>query len=116
MSWRLRLPGGVPVVAAASLREVVEPIEGEGEAGARGIVFLVWILEAAEDRAPLKAARWLSKYDDIVVSPFPGGPAAGSNGSAGSVGSALSWNRQARPLLAKARARAMARIDWLGKR
>ena len=62
----------------ASFREVVDPTEVEGEAGAaaaalddEAVVFFV-SLEAADVSEPLNAARWLSKYDDMVAAPADG--------------------------------------------
>lgn len=84
MSLRLRLPGGVPVGAdaGASFRDVVEPTDGEGEAGAvDAVVFLFDSFDAADVSDPLKAALWLSKYeDDIVAVSEPAGAAASALG------------------------------------
>lgn len=74
-SLRLRLPGGVLVGGAASFREVVEPMDGDGEAGAAAaaalddevVVFLFESFEAADVSEPLKAAFWLSRNDDMVA-------------------------------------------------
>ena len=62
----------------ASFREVVDPTEVEGEAGAaaaalddEAVVFFV-SLEAADVSEPLNAARWLSKYDDMVAASADG--------------------------------------------
>ncbi len=70
MSLRLRFPGGVPVGAGtgASFRDVVDPTDGEGEAGvAVPGVFLFDSVDAADVSEPLKAARWLSRYEDDIV-------------------------------------------------